>query len=55
MAMSKATREQIIQEVGGSQEYTGMAEVQISISTAEIKALTDHMILNKKHNISKRG
>ncbi len=55
MAISKATKEKIIQEVGGSKENTGMTEVQITILTAEIKSLTDHMILNKKDNISKRG
>ena len=55
MAISKTTKEKIIQEVGGSKENTGMTEVQITILTAEIKSLTDHMILNKKDNISKRG
>ena len=55
MAISKATKEKIIQEVGGSKQNTGMTEVQITILTAEIKSLTDHMILNKKDNISKRG
>ena len=55
MAISKATKEKIIQEVGGSKENTGMTEVQITILTAVIKSLTDHMILNKKDNISKRG
>ncbi|MGL5591130.1 MAG: 30S ribosomal protein S15 [Mycoplasmoidaceae bacterium] len=55
MAISKATKEKIIKEVGGSKENTGMTEVQITILTAEIKSLTDHMILNKKDNISKRG
>ena len=32
-----------------------MTEFQITLLTAEIKTLTDHMILNKKDNISKRG
>ena len=31
------------------------SQLQITILTAEIKSLTDHMILNKKDNISKRG
>ena len=55
MPISKATKEKIIQEVGASKENTGMTEVQITTLTAEIKSLTDHMILNKNGNISKRG
>ncbi|MGL4647616.1 MAG: 30S ribosomal protein S15 [Mycoplasmoidaceae bacterium] len=55
MAISKATKQKIIKDVGGNEKNTGKTEVQITILTAEIKSLTTHMIANKKDNISKRG
>lgn len=55
MSISKSQKKEIIKRFGGSEQNTGKTEVQIAILTAEIKALTAHMVNNKKDMISKRG
>lgn len=55
MAISKAKKAELIQKFGGSATNTGKTEVQIAILTAEIDALTKHLIANKKDKISKLG
>lgn len=55
MAISKETKAKLAKEFGGSEKNTGKTEVQIAILTAEINSLTDHLVNNKKDNISKRG
>ncbi len=53
--ISSKTKKDLIVKFGGSEKNTGKTEVQIAILTAEIKALTTHLISNKKDMISKRG
>lgn len=53
--ISKELKKDLIIKFGGNENNTGKTEVQIAILTAEIKALTDHLIENKKDMISKRG
>ncbi|MGL4951306.1 MAG: 30S ribosomal protein S15 [Mycoplasma sp.] len=55
MAVSKKTKAELVKQFGGSEQNTGKTEVQIAILTAEIKNLTEHMIINKKDKHSKRG
>ena len=55
MAISNATTEKIIQQVGGSKETTGLTDVQITILTADLKSLSVLLISHKKDNIYNRG
>ncbi|MGL4948344.1 MAG: 30S ribosomal protein S15 [Mycoplasma sp.] len=55
MAVSKKTKLELVKQFGGDEKNTGKTEVQVAILTAEIKNLTEHMIINKKDKHSKRG
>ncbi|GAA5414756.1 30S ribosomal protein S15 [Ureaplasma ceti] len=55
MAISKQLKSELVNKFGGSATNTGKTEVQIAILTAEIDALTAHLIANKKDKISKSG
>jgi len=55
MAISKEFKKQLIKEFGGSEKNTGSVEVQIAILTAEINAITTHIVANKKDYSTKRG
>jgi small subunit ribosomal protein S15 len=55
MAISKAFKQQLVKEFGGSDKNTGSVEVQIAILTAEINAITTHVSTNKKDFSTKRG
>ncbi|MDR0674762.1 MAG: 30S ribosomal protein S15 [Mycoplasmataceae bacterium] len=55
MAISKAFKQQLVKEFGGSDKNTGSIEVQIAILTAEINAITTHVSTNKKDFSTKRG
>jgi small subunit ribosomal protein S15 len=55
MAISKAFKQSLIKEFGGSDTNTGSVEVQIAILTAEINAITTHVSTNKKDFSTKRG
>lgn len=55
MAVSKKTKSELVKKFGANENDTGKTEVQIAILTAEIKNLTEHMIINKKDKHSKRG
>jgi small subunit ribosomal protein S15 len=55
MAISKAFKQQLVKEFGGSEKNTGSVEVQIAILTAEINAITVHVSTNKKDFSTKRG
>lgn len=55
MSISQSQKKEIIKRFGANEHDTGKTEVQIAILTAEIKALTTHMVNNKKDMISKRG
>ena len=53
--ISQSLKQELIKKFGDNAKDTGKTEVQIAILTAEIQALTTHMISNKKDMISKRG
>ena len=55
MALSQAFKKEIVKEYGKDTKNTGSVEVQVAILTAEINALTNHIIDNKKDQASKRG
>lgn len=55
MSISSSLKKELITKYGKNQNDTGSVEVQVAILTEEIKALTTHMIANKKDMISKRG
>lgn len=55
MSISQLQKKEIIKRFGSNENDTGTTEVQIALLTAEIKALTVHMVNNKKDMISKRG
>jgi small subunit ribosomal protein S15 len=54
MLSSKAKKD-IIKEISGKAENTGMTESQIALLTADIKNITNHMQANKKDASTKRG
>lgn len=53
--LSQAFKKEIVVEYGKDAKNTGSVEVQIAILTAEINALTNHIISNKKDQASKKG
>lgn len=55
MAITKAYKQELIKEFGGSNTNTGSTETQIAILTAEISAISNHANVNKKDFSSKRG
>ena len=55
MALTKEVKQNIIKEFAREEKDTGSPEVQISILTKEIEALTEHLKNNKQDKHSKRG
>ncbi len=55
MALTKATKLQIIQDFALFQGDTGSPEVQIALLTNSINELTEHLKKHKKDNHSRRG
>ena len=55
MALKKDVKTNIIKEYARDEKDTGSPEVQISLLTAEINALTEHLKNNKQDKHSKRG
>ncbi len=53
--LSKEKREEIFKEYGGSEKNTGSIEGQVAVLTFRIKALSDHLRLNKKDFSCKRA
>ena len=53
--ISKEKKQSIIAEYGRSEGDTGSPEVQVSILTARIQELTEHLKVNKKDHHSRRG
>jgi len=53
--LSKEKREEIFKEYGGSEKNTGSIEGQVAVLTHRIKALSDHLRLNKKDFSCKRA
>jgi small subunit ribosomal protein S15 len=55
MALSKAQKTQIVKDFQLFEGDTGSPEVQVSLLTASIQELTDHLKKHKKDNHSRRG
>lgn len=53
--ISKERKAEIIKEYGRTPADTGSPEVQIALLTERIKALTEHLKVNKKDHHSRRG
>ena len=53
--LSKEKREEIFKEYGGSAKNTGSIEGQIAVLTFRIKALSEHLRINKKDFSCKRA
>ncbi|MCA9217736.1 MAG: 30S ribosomal protein S15 [Planctomycetales bacterium] len=55
MTITKERKQELIGEYKKSESDTGSPEVQISILTTRINALTEHMRTHKKDYASRRG
>jgi small subunit ribosomal protein S15 len=55
MAITKAYKEELIQECSGNKTNTGSTEAQVTILTAEINAISNHINANPKDFSSQRG
>ncbi len=53
--MAKAVKSTIIKKYGRKEGDTGSPEVQIALFTQRIKALTEHLKLNRKDHSTRRG
>lgn len=53
--MDKATKSELIAKFGRKEGDTGSPEVQVSILTARINELTEHLRSNKKDHSTRRG
>jgi small subunit ribosomal protein S15 len=53
--ISKSDKTSIIKDSQKAKDDTGSSEVQISIMTARIAQLTEHLKIHKKDNHSRRG
>lgn len=53
--MAKAVKSPIIKKYGRKDGDTGSPEVQIALFTHRIKALTEHLKLNRKDHSTRRG
>ncbi len=51
----KEQKLEIIKKFGGSEQNTGLPEVQIALLTARIKDITNHLMQHKKDHHSRRG
>jgi small subunit ribosomal protein S15 len=55
MAITKARKNELINEFKVHESDTGSPEVQIAVLTAEINTLNDHLRVHKKDHHSRRG
>ena len=55
MALIKEEKEKLVKEHGKNEKDTGYTEVQIALTTARIKELTEHFKVHKKDHNSRRG
>jgi len=55
MALTKTQKTQIVKDFQLFEGDTGSPEVQVSLLTASIQELTDHLKTHKKDNHSRRG
>ena len=53
--ITQAQKKELVIKFGGSAENSGKPEVQVSVLTARINDLTQHLISHKKDNHSRRG
>ena len=55
MALTKTQKTQIVKDFQLFEGDTGSPEVQVSLLTASIQEITDHLKTHKKDNHSRRG
>lgn len=55
MALTKETKQEIIEKFRTADADTGSPQVQIALLTAQIKDLSEHLKKHKKDNHSRRG
>jgi small subunit ribosomal protein S15 len=55
MSLSKAEKENLVQDFGRHEGDTGSPEVQIALLTTRINQLTDHLRTHKHDQHSRRG
>lgn len=55
MSITKERKQELIQEFRQNESDSGSPEVQISILTSRVNALTEHMRSHKKDYASRRG
>ena len=55
MALDKANKQEIIAKYSRGENDTSYTEVQVSLITARIKYLTEHLKINKKDHSSRLG
>jgi small subunit ribosomal protein S15 len=55
MALSKAQKQQIVDEFGRASNDTGSPEVQVALLTTRINELTEHLKSHKQDESSRRG
>ncbi len=55
MALTKETKQDIIEKFKTADADTGSPQVQIALLTAQIKDLSEHLKKHKKDNHSRRG
>ncbi|MBA3534950.1 MAG: 30S ribosomal protein S15 [Ardenticatenales bacterium] len=55
MALSKAQKQQIVDDFGRGTNDTGSPEVQVALLTTRINELTEHLKSHKQDESSRRG
>ena len=55
MPLIKEQTQEIIKQFGKDEKDTGAPQVQIALFTQQIRELTEHVIIHKKDNHSRRG
>ncbi len=53
--ISTEKKQEIVADLGDNKKDTGSPEVQVAILTARITELTEHLKINKKDHMARRG
>ncbi len=53
--ISTEKKQEIVADLGDNKKDTGSPEVQVAILTARIVELTEHLKINKKDHMARRG
>lgn len=53
--LSKESKAELFKQYGGAEKNTGVAEAQIALFTARIKALSEHLQTNRKDHSCRRA